>query len=407
MSPLHHHFELGGWPETKVTTRFWSRRRWYSSLAGVAVRAMTARRVRRDERVLVIGLGRSGRASVAVLRRARRRRVWRPTRSRRPSWRRRCAEVEARRRAVRRARRARRVLAEVDVAVLSPGIPLNADLVRRIQAARVPVFSEIEVAYRICRRRSSRSPEPKGRRRRRRSSARCSAQAGFTTYVGGNIGNALIAETARTRPRGLGDRRGVVVPARVDPLVQAAHRDDHQHLARPPRPLSLDGRVRRSEVPHLREPGPGRHVRRQPRRPDRRRARRGGSASSRDPRARRCGTRASRTALTDALRAQRARSSTRRRPAIRGRSTSCRSMRSRCSAPQRRQRDGRASSSALPPGIEPRRVRATGVRGFAPLPHRLEPSRSAAASLYVDDSKATNPGAVDRRAATRSSGRSC
>lgn len=24
MSPLHHHFELGGWPETKVTTRFWT-----------------------------------------------------------------------------------------------------------------------------------------------------------------------------------------------------------------------------------------------------------------------------------------------------------------------------------------------------------------------------------------------
>jgi phospho-N-acetylmuramoyl-pentapeptide-transferase len=23
MSPLHHHYELGGWPETKVTTRFW------------------------------------------------------------------------------------------------------------------------------------------------------------------------------------------------------------------------------------------------------------------------------------------------------------------------------------------------------------------------------------------------
>ncbi|HTX58354.1 MAG TPA: phospho-N-acetylmuramoyl-pentapeptide-transferase [Verrucomicrobiae bacterium] len=24
MSPLHHHFEMGGWPETKVTLRFWS-----------------------------------------------------------------------------------------------------------------------------------------------------------------------------------------------------------------------------------------------------------------------------------------------------------------------------------------------------------------------------------------------
>jgi phospho-N-acetylmuramoyl-pentapeptide-transferase len=23
MSPLHHHFELMGWPETKVTLRFW------------------------------------------------------------------------------------------------------------------------------------------------------------------------------------------------------------------------------------------------------------------------------------------------------------------------------------------------------------------------------------------------
>jgi phospho-N-acetylmuramoyl-pentapeptide-transferase len=23
MSPLHHHFELLGWPETKITIRFW------------------------------------------------------------------------------------------------------------------------------------------------------------------------------------------------------------------------------------------------------------------------------------------------------------------------------------------------------------------------------------------------
>ena len=23
MSPMHHHFELGGWPETKITLRFW------------------------------------------------------------------------------------------------------------------------------------------------------------------------------------------------------------------------------------------------------------------------------------------------------------------------------------------------------------------------------------------------
>jgi len=33
MSPLHHHFELGGWPETKVTRRFWTASLAVSALA--------------------------------------------------------------------------------------------------------------------------------------------------------------------------------------------------------------------------------------------------------------------------------------------------------------------------------------------------------------------------------------
>jgi phospho-N-acetylmuramoyl-pentapeptide-transferase len=36
MSPLHHHFEVGGWPETKVTTRFWTASALLS-LAGAAL----------------------------------------------------------------------------------------------------------------------------------------------------------------------------------------------------------------------------------------------------------------------------------------------------------------------------------------------------------------------------------
>jgi phospho-N-acetylmuramoyl-pentapeptide-transferase len=36
MSPLHHHFELGGWPETKVTQRFWTASALLS-LAGAAI----------------------------------------------------------------------------------------------------------------------------------------------------------------------------------------------------------------------------------------------------------------------------------------------------------------------------------------------------------------------------------
>jgi phospho-N-acetylmuramoyl-pentapeptide-transferase len=36
MSPLHHHFELSGWPETKVTRRFWLSS-LVCSLVGLAV----------------------------------------------------------------------------------------------------------------------------------------------------------------------------------------------------------------------------------------------------------------------------------------------------------------------------------------------------------------------------------
>ena len=97
----------------------------------------------RGERVLVIGVGRSGRASIAVL--------------------------QPRVGAIYATDEDPRVdtatlgvpfvtpgslgdvLPNVTAAVLSPGIPLNGELVRRIQTAGVPVFSEVEVAYRICR----------------------------------------------------------------------------------------------------------------------------------------------------------------------------------------------------------------------------------------------------------------
>ena len=38
MSPLHHHFELGGWPETKVTARFWLASAMFSLLGWAIVR---------------------------------------------------------------------------------------------------------------------------------------------------------------------------------------------------------------------------------------------------------------------------------------------------------------------------------------------------------------------------------
>ena len=65
MSPLHHHFELVGWPETIVTARFWLTS-VLLSFVGLAIVTMST--FATGEVILVIGLGRSGQASVEVLR---------------------------------------------------------------------------------------------------------------------------------------------------------------------------------------------------------------------------------------------------------------------------------------------------------------------------------------------------
>ena len=99
------------------------------------------------------------------------------------------------------------VLPKVTVAVLSPGIPLNGEFVRRIQAAGVPVFSEVEVAYRICKAPIVALTGTKGKSTTTALIGALFRDAGHTTHVGGNIGNALIAETAVAKPAGLGSSR--------------------------------------------------------------------------------------------------------------------------------------------------------------------------------------------------------
>jgi UDP-N-acetylmuramoylalanine--D-glutamate ligase len=92
------------------------------------------------------------------------------------------------------------IFPKVTVAVLSPGIPLNGELVRRIQAAGVPVFSEVEVAYRICKAPIVALTGTKGKTTTTALIGAIFRQAGKTTHVGGNIGNALIHETAIAQP---------------------------------------------------------------------------------------------------------------------------------------------------------------------------------------------------------------
>ncbi len=159
----------------------------------------TSGRFDRTDHALVIGLGRSGRASVEVLR----------TRlgsvvatDEAPPEKLADALGELREHGVRFVPPAEldAALEQITVAVLSPGIPLNNALVRRVQAKGIPVFSEVEVAYRLCKAPIVAVTGTKGKTTTTALVGALFAAAGKTVHVGGNIGNALIAETANAAP---------------------------------------------------------------------------------------------------------------------------------------------------------------------------------------------------------------
>jgi UDP-N-acetylmuramoylalanine--D-glutamate ligase len=149
----------------------------------------------RTEHVLVIGLGRSGRTSVEVLR-ERVGSIAATDEAPRDKLDEALAELEARHVPFFAPDELDAVLSTTTVAVLSPGIPLNAPIVRRVQSAGVPVFSEVEVAYRICKAPIVAVTGTKGKSTTTALVGALFAAAGKTVHVGGNIGNALIGETA-------------------------------------------------------------------------------------------------------------------------------------------------------------------------------------------------------------------
>lgn len=144
------------------------------------------------ERILVIGLGRSGQASVDVLR-ARGAEVY-VTDEKPPGE---LAEPIA----AAQAKGALFVAPEdlgtlpaIDAAVLSPGVPLNGALVRRVQQANIPVYSEIEVAYRLCAAPIVAVTGTKGKSTTSSLIGHLLRHAGKSVHVGGNIGDPLIYE---------------------------------------------------------------------------------------------------------------------------------------------------------------------------------------------------------------------
>jgi UDP-N-acetylmuramoylalanine--D-glutamate ligase len=151
------------------------------------------------ERVLVIGLGKSGRASVAVLQ-PRCASVIATDEKDPESLADTIAEIGALGVAFVPPAELGDALRNVTAAVLSPGIPLNGALVRRVQDAGIPVYSEVEVAYRIARAPIVAVTGTKGKTTTTALVGHIFATAGKQTFVGGNIGNPLIAETAIAPP---------------------------------------------------------------------------------------------------------------------------------------------------------------------------------------------------------------
>jgi UDP-N-acetylmuramoylalanine--D-glutamate ligase len=91
-------------------------------------------------------------------------------------------------------------LAAADVAIVSPGVPLNNVAVLEIRRAGVPVISEIEAAYRIARAPIIAVTGTKGKSTTTALVGHLLRRAGRRARTGGNIGNPLIREAAAAGP---------------------------------------------------------------------------------------------------------------------------------------------------------------------------------------------------------------
>jgi UDP-N-acetylmuramoylalanine--D-glutamate ligase len=92
------------------------------------------------------------------------------------------------------------VIGSLTGAILSPGVPLTSAVVRAVQDANVPVFGEIELAYRLCKAPIIAVTGTKGKSTTTALIGHLLRAAGHTVHVGGNIGNPLINEVLDAKP---------------------------------------------------------------------------------------------------------------------------------------------------------------------------------------------------------------
>lgn len=87
------------------------------------------------------------------------------------------------------------LLDEADMLVISPGVPISIPLVREAEKRQIPVISEIEVAYQLCKAPMVAVTGTNGKTTTTTLLGELMKTANDDVVVGGNIGMALSAET--------------------------------------------------------------------------------------------------------------------------------------------------------------------------------------------------------------------
>jgi UDP-N-acetylmuramoylalanine--D-glutamate ligase len=145
------------------------------------------------ETILIIGLGRSGLASIEVLGGHR---VTLYATDEKPESELTDAIASARSFGARFVAPAQlaEIVGSLTCAVLSPGVPPTSSVVRCLHEANVPVFGEIELAYRLCKAPIIAVTGTKGKSTTTALIGHLLRSCGLRVRVGGNIGNPLITE---------------------------------------------------------------------------------------------------------------------------------------------------------------------------------------------------------------------
>ena len=134
-------------------------------------------------------------------------------------------------------------LESYDLAVTSPGIPMQAPILRAVQAAGVPLIGELELGAQVSRAPLYAVTGTNGKTTTTTLIGEIFRNLGKTTYVVGNIGYPFYGLRAAVRRGGRRGGGGLLLPAGDDHNLPPAHRGDVQHHGGPFEPPRHHGGI--------------------------------------------------------------------------------------------------------------------------------------------------------------------